>query len=152
MIHLLLNMYLLYLLGQMLEPGIGRVRFGLVYLAALLGGSAGALLIQPDGLHGGASGAVFGLMGAIFVAYRQRGVNPLTTGIGATLLLNLFLTFTIPGISIGGHIGGVVAGAVCALIVLAPAHKGYPRWAVYGTPVVVSLLSIGLCVIAVGNA
>ena len=152
LIHLALNMYLLYLLGQMLEPGIGRVRFGLIYMASLIGGSAGALLLQPDGLHGGASGAVFGLMGAMFVGYRQRGVNPLTTGIGTTLLLNLFLTFTIPGISIGGHIGGVVAGALCATIVLAPSHRGYPRWLAYATPVLVMAVAFLLCVYAVDTA
>ena len=109
-IHLAFNMYLLYMLGQMLEPAIGRIRFGLVYIASLLGGSAGAMLIQPDGLHGGASGAVFGLMAAGFVGYMLRGVNPLTTGIGTTLLLNVVITFSIPGISRGGHIGGAVAG------------------------------------------
>ena len=117
-IHLAFNMYLLYMLGQMLEPAIGRIRFALVYLAALLGGSAGAMLVQPNGLHGGASGAVFGLMAAAFVGYMLRGVNPLTTGIGTTLLLNVVITFSIPGISKGGHIGGAVAGAICGLVVL----------------------------------
>ena len=145
-------MYLLYLLGQMLEPGIGRVRFGLIYLASLIGGSAGALLLQPDGLHGGASGAVFGLMGAAFVGYRQRGVNPFTTGIGTTLLLNLVLTFTIPGISIGGHLGGVVAGALCATVVLAPSQRGYPRWLAYATPLVVTAAGVLACVYAVQTA
>ena len=62
-IHLAFNMLLLFQLGQLLEPAIGRIRFGLLYFAALLGGSAGALLLQPNALHGGASGAVFGLMG-----------------------------------------------------------------------------------------
>jgi membrane associated rhomboid family serine protease len=151
-IHLLFNMYLLYLLGQMLEPGIGRIRFGLVYLAALVGGSAGALLLQPDGLHGGASGAVFGLMAAAFIGYRQRGVNPFTTGIGATLLLNLFLTFTIPGISIGGHLGGMIAGGLCAFVVLAPASRGYPTWAAYAVPLAITLAGVVACVYAVNTA
>ena len=79
-IHLAFNMLLLFQLGQLLEPAIGRVRFGLLYFAALLGGSAGALLLQPNALHGGASGAVFGLMGAAFVGMRNRGVNPFSTG------------------------------------------------------------------------
>ena len=75
-IHLAFNMLLLFQLGQLLEPAIGRIRFGLLYFAALLGGSAGALLVQPNAFHGGASGAVFGLMGAAFVGMRNRGVNP----------------------------------------------------------------------------
>lgn len=148
-IHLAFNMYLLYMLGQMLEPAVGRIRFTLIYFAALLGGSAGAMLLQPNALHGGASGAVFGLMGAAFVGYRMRGVNPFHTGIGTLLLLNLFITFAIPGISIGGHLGGVVAGAICAAVVLAPGHKGYPLWASYATPVIVMLVSVVLAVYAV---
>jgi membrane associated rhomboid family serine protease len=148
-IHLGFNMYLLYMLGQMLEPAVGRVRFVLVYFAALLGGSAGAMLLQPNALHGGASGAVFGLMGAAFVGYRMRGVNPFHTGIGTLLLLNLFITFVIPGISIGGHLGGVVAGAICGAVVLAPGHKGYPVWASHATPIVVMVVSVGLAVYAV---
>ncbi len=151
-IHLLFNMYLLYLLGQMLEPGLGRVRFALLYFAALLGGSAGAMLLQPDGFHGGASGAVFGLMGAAFVGYRLRGINPFSTGIGTTLLLNLVITFTIPGISIGGHLGGVVAGAICAVVVLAPVRGRYPAWASYALPVLVMAVSMAATVYAVGTA
>jgi membrane associated rhomboid family serine protease len=150
-IHLAFNMYLLYMLGQMLEPAIGRVRFGLVYIASLLGGSAGAMLVQPDGLHGGASGAVFGLMTAAFVGYMLRGVNPLTTGIGTTLLLNVVITFSIPGISKGGHIGGAVAGALCGLVVLAPGHKRYPEWMSYAVPAIVGVVSVIATVYAIQN-
>lgn len=148
-IHVAFNMYLLYMLGQLLEPAVGRVRFALVYFASLLGGSAGAMILQPGGFHGGASGAVFGLMGAAFVGFRLRGVNPFQTGIGTLLLLNLFITFAIPGISIGGHLGGVVAGAICAAVVLAPGHKGYPEWASYALPVVIMAVSVVATVIAV---
>ncbi len=150
-IHIAFNMYLLYMLGQLIEPAIGRVRFALVYVASLVGGSAGAMLLQPGGFHGGASGAVFGLMGAAFVGFRLRGVNPFQTGIGTLLLLNLFITFAIPGISIGGHLGGVVAGAICAVVVLAPGHKGYPEWASYALPVAVMVLSVVLTVFAVSG-
>ena len=150
-IHLAFNMYLLFMLGQMLEPAIGRIRFALIYIASLLGGSAGAMLIQPNGFHGGSSGAVFGLMAAGFVGYMLRGVNPLTTGIGTTLLLNVVITFSIPGISRGGHIGGAVAGALCGLVVLAPGYKRYPEWMSYAVPVVVSLISLGITVYAIQN-
>lgn len=150
-IHVGFNMYLLYMLGQMLEPGIGRVKFALVYFASLFGGSAGAMLLQPGGFHGGASGAVFGLMGAAFVGYRLRGINPFATGIGTLLLLNLFITFAIPGISIGGHLGGVVAGAICAAVVLAPVRGRYPEWASYALPVVVMVVSVALTAFAVSG-
>ena len=84
-------------------------------------------LLQPTEFHGGASGAVFGLMGAAFIGLRHRGVNPMTTGLGTTLLLNLLITFTIPGISIGGHLGGIIGGAAAGWVVLAPDYKGMPR-------------------------
>ncbi len=118
LIHLGFNMYLLFQLGGMLESAIGRLRFALVYVACIAGGSAGAMLLQPLGLHGGASGAVFGLMGLAAVAYQQRGINPMRTQIGSLLLMNLAITFIVPGISIGGHLGGAITGGLCALVVL----------------------------------
>jgi membrane associated rhomboid family serine protease len=141
-IHLAFNMLLLFQLGQLLEPAIGRIRFALLYFAALLGGSAGALLLQPNEFHGGASGAVFGLMGAAFVGLRHRGVNPLTTGLGTVLIINLLLTFTISNISIGGHIGGLVGGAAAGWVVLAPDYKRVPHWATYAAPLAVIALSV----------
>jgi membrane associated rhomboid family serine protease len=151
-IHLAFNMLLLFQLGQLLEPAIGRVRFALLYFASLLGGSAGALLLQPNEFHGGASGAVFGLMGAAFVGLRHRGVNPLTTGIGTTLLLNLLITFTIPGISIGGHLGGIIGGAVAGWVVLAPNYKGMPRWATYAAPVAVMVIAVIISVVVTNSS
>ena len=144
-LHLLLNMALLYQLGQLIEPAVGRVRFGLMYFAALLGGSAGALLMQPNELHGGASGAVFGLMAAAAIGLYQRGINPFSTGIGPLLLINLMFTLFIPGISIGGHIGGIVGGGLCALVVMAPPRR-FPVWATYAVPVVVMIAAIGISV------
>ena len=149
LIHLGFNMLLLFQLGQLLEPAVGRMRFALVYLAALLGGSAGALLLQPNEFHGGASGAVFGLMGAAAIGLRQRGISPFSTGIGTTLLLNLLITFTIPGISIGGHLGGIVAGGLAGWIVLAPNWKGVPRWATYAAPIGVAVLAVAVAWFAV---
>ena len=115
-LHIGFNMWILYQLGQQLEPTLGRVRFGLLYLASLLGGSVGALLVSPDALTAGASGAVFGLMGAIAVSLRSRGINILQTSIGSLLVMNLVLTFAISGISIGGHLGGLAAGALGGLL------------------------------------
>ena len=143
LLHLAMNMLLLYQLGQMLEPALGRLRFGLLYFASLLGGSLGALVIQGNagGLHGGASGAVFGLMAAAAVGLQRRGVNVFQTGIGATLVINLLLTFTIPGISVGGHLGGAAAGAICGAVMLAPARRGAPEWMTYVVPIVVAVVS-----------
>jgi membrane associated rhomboid family serine protease len=116
MLHLLFNMFALYVLGSMLEPAIGRLKFGVIYFVSLLAGSFGALLLEADAATAGASGAVFGLMGAAVVVMRDRGINPLESGIGLWLGLNLLITLAIPGISIGGHLGGLVGGLLVALI------------------------------------
>lgn len=116
LLHVGFNMYILYQLGQQLEVSLGKVRFALLYLTALLGGSFGALLISPNALTAGASGAVFGLMGALAMQLRSRGINVLQTSIGSLLIMNLVLTFAIRGISIGGHLGGLVAGAVAGFL------------------------------------
>jgi membrane associated rhomboid family serine protease len=116
LMHLLFNMLALYILGSMVEPAIGHVRFAIVYFVSLLAGSFGALMFEPVALTAGASGAVFGLMGAAVVIMRNRGINPWASGIGLWLGLNLLITFTIPGISIGGHLGGLVGGAIAALV------------------------------------
>ena len=115
--HLALNMFMLYLLGSELEPSLGRLRFGIVYFVALLGGSFGALLLEPSALTAGASGAVFGLMGGAVVLMRKRGINPFETGLGLLLVLNILLSFR-PGISLGGHFGGLAAGALATLVIL----------------------------------
>jgi len=116
LIHLLFNMFALYILGGMLEPALGRLKFGVIYFVSLLAGSFGALLFEADAATAGASGAVFGLMGAAVVVMRDRGINPMESGIGLWLGLNMLITFAIPGISIGGHLGGLVGGLLVALI------------------------------------
>lgn len=118
LLHLGFNMYLLWMLGGMLEPALGRVRFLLVAYTALVGGSLGVLLLQPNALTVGASGVVFGLMGAAFLSMRKRGVDPMQSGIGGLILLNLLITFVVPGISIGGHLGGLAGGAVAGALLL----------------------------------
>jgi len=148
LIHIAFNMILLFQLGQLLEPSIGRVKFGLIYLAALLGGSAGGLLLEPDGLHGGASGAVFGLLGAAAVMLLQRGINPLTTSIGSVIMLNLLITFSLRDqISVGGHLGGLAAGAAAGWFVSAPRHHRIPTWLSYAAPVAVAIAAVVLAVV-----
>ena len=108
--HLLLNMFALYILGSLLEPGIGTARFLGVYVVSMLGGSFGALLLDPTEVTVGASGGIFGLMAATFIVARGRGMDELASQIGLFVVINLVFTFSIPGISIGGHLGGLLAG------------------------------------------
>lgn len=147
-IHVAFNMFLLFQLGQMLEPSLGRIRFGLLYFAGLLGGSAGVLLLPNNSVTAGASGAVFGLIGAAFVGMRNRGINPFSTGIGTLLVLNLLITFSISSISIGGHLGGLVAGAAAGWVVLSPPWKGVPKWATYAAPAAVMVLALAVSYVA----
>jgi membrane associated rhomboid family serine protease len=116
-IHLLFNMVGVFFLGQLLEPALGSVRFAALYFASLLAGSFGALLLSNDSVTVGASGAVFGLLGAAFVIMRQRGMDPMQTFIGPILILNIIITFAFPGISIGGHLGGLAGGMLCAVLI-----------------------------------
>jgi membrane associated rhomboid family serine protease len=113
-IHLAMNMLAVWWLGGLLEDAIGSLRYGLLYVVSGLAGSAGALLITPNGLTAGASGAVFGILGAALVLERQRTF--VFGGAAITLLVvNLAFTFAIPGISIGGHLGGLAGGALAML-------------------------------------
>ena len=118
-IHIAFNMYILYWLGTMLEPVLGHVRFTALYFASLLAGSFGALAADPRALTVGASGAVFGLMAGAFVFQRARGIDPWRSGLGPIILLNLALPFifTNLNISIGGHIGGLIGGAIAAIAI-----------------------------------
>ena len=139
--HIGMNMFLLYQLGTLLERELGRVRFGLAYFASLLAGSTGALIASPWALSGGASGAVFGLMGLAAVGMRQGGINPPQTGLGITLLINLVITVTIPGISIGGHIGGLLGGAACGLVLIPPRGRTFAPWVGYVAPIAVGVVA-----------
>ena len=128
-IHLGFNMYLLWLLGSALEAYVGAMRMLAIYVAAVLWGSVGALLLSPDALTLGASGGVFGLMAAIYLLERQRGIALLGTTVGPLLLINLVITFVLPGISVGGHIGGILGGAAAGFILsgFGRGHLAYGR-------------------------
>ena len=113
------NMLLLFFLGRILEPGIGTPRFVALYFVSLLAGSFGALLATPDSLTLGASGAVFGVLAATFVIARGRGVDALASSVGILILINLAFSLGVRGISLGAHLGGLAAGFLCALLVIA---------------------------------
>ncbi len=117
--HLGFNMFALWVIGRILEPGIGTARFVALYFASLFAGSFGAVLLSPDELTIGASGAVFGIFAALFLIARGRGLNEIASQLGLLLAFNLIFTFAVPRISIGGHLGGLAGGAICALVLIA---------------------------------
>jgi membrane associated rhomboid family serine protease len=146
-LHLLFNMYALYILGQLLEPAVGRVRFLLIYFSALIAGSVGALILDPNAYTAGASGAVFGLMSAALVVMRNRGISAMESGLGIWLFLNLAITFTVSGISIGGHIGGLIGGAASSwVLVELPEMVRVPRWTVEVVALLMAAVTFGVAV------
>ena len=129
LLHLGMNMLLLWLLGKQLEAVLGRARFAALYLACLVAGSFGALWVSPTVGTVGASGAVFGLMGAAVVAQRRSGIDVWRNGIGGLVLINLLFTFAVPGIAVGAHIGGLVAGVAVGAAVFALDRVVASPWA-----------------------
>jgi membrane associated rhomboid family serine protease len=117
--HLAINMFVLYILGRMLEPAIGTGRFVAIYVISILGGALGVAVLDPHEITVGASGGIFGLMAAAFLIARQRGLDELASQIGFLVVLNLVITFSVPNISIGGHVGGLAAGGLAALALAA---------------------------------
>jgi membrane associated rhomboid family serine protease len=148
-LHLLMNMFMLWLLAKELEPALGHLRFGLVYGVSLLGGSLGVFVLQPDSAAVGASGAIFGLLGALVVLQLRARQNPWNTGVAGLLAINLVITFAVPGISIGGHLGGLLAGALAGLIVT-PGQG--PRTTVGVRDGLLVLTGIGVAALAVAAA
>ncbi|MGH2851761.1 MAG: rhomboid family intramembrane serine protease [Solirubrobacteraceae bacterium] len=114
-IHILSNMYVLYWVGRLLEPAIGRRRFMAIYFTGLLAGSLGVFVISPHSPTAGASGAIFGLLGAAFAEAQRRGVDQVRNQLVILIVLNLVLTVSLPGISIGAHLGGLVGGGLTTL-------------------------------------
>lgn len=117
LLHIGLNLYVLWLLGPYLEQLFGRARYLAVYLLSALGGSVAYLLLVPSGGFTylvGASGAVFGLFGVLVIT--QKRLNRNMGQIGAVLAFNLVLGFVIAGIAWQAHLGGLAVGLVCALV------------------------------------
>jgi membrane associated rhomboid family serine protease len=147
-IHLLFNMLMLWWFGSALETLLGRVRYLGIVLVSILGGAAGALLAtQAHELTVGASGAVFGILGAGLVLERRQ-IMVFGGGAFAVVALNLALSFLIPGISIGGHLGGLAAGAAATLALsrFGRGHAAYGRLGLVGA---VGLLAVAVLSIAV---
>jgi membrane associated rhomboid family serine protease len=150
LLHILFNMVFLWFMGQTLEPAIGRLNFVVVYFVSLLAGSFGALLFQPDVGTVGASGACFGILGALIVVAYYRGISIWQSGLGITLLINIVFSLSVAGISIGGHLGGVVGGAICGwLIVQLGERRRQPAGAIAGC-LLVAVISV-IAAIAVSS-
>jgi membrane associated rhomboid family serine protease len=114
LLHLGMNMLVLWFIGPALEEYFGHWRYLLVYVVSGLAGSAGALIWSPNALTVGASGAIFGIMGAAVVLEARR-IWVFGGQAMGLVVINLAISFVIPGVSRGGHIGGLIGGALCAL-------------------------------------
>ncbi|WP_309070450.1 rhomboid family intramembrane serine protease [Arthrobacter sp.] len=116
LLHIGFNMYALWIMGQALEPLLGRARFLALYLIAAFGGSV-AVLLLTNPLQGvvGASGAVFGLFGAMLIVQRRRGGD--VRQLVVLIAINTVLGFVVPGISWQAHLGGLLAGGAAAAII-----------------------------------
>jgi membrane associated rhomboid family serine protease len=122
-LHLLLNMYALWILGRDVERVLGPLRFTALYLLAGLGGNVAAYLFAPPVVPtAGASTAVFGVMAAVFVILRRQKLS--VAPILPVILINVIFTFTVANISVAGHLGGLAVGAiVAAIMAYAPANR-----------------------------
>ena len=125
--HIGFNMLLLYFMGRLLEPAIGWLRFTVLYFVCLIAGSFVALWFSPDTVSAGASGAIFGVLGATFIIARGRGMEAIAGQIGFLIIFNLVFTFAESGISVGAHVGGLVAGVLCGLLIVAGEQGRYGR-------------------------
>lgn len=149
--HILVNMFSLYFVGMALEPGVGRMNLAVIYGASLLAGSFGALLFTPDSPTIGASGAIFGIFGALIVVARARGISIWQSGLGFVLLLNLILSVSVAGISLGGHLGGLVGGVICGwLVVEVGERRRRPKLALAGC-VLVGIISVVAAIAVAGS-
>ena len=121
-IHLAFNMYVLYLYGQIAERMYGHVEFAVIYLLCAAGGSVLTILVDPAQFAAGASGAIFGIIGLLFVVSRRHHAvlgaqaRMMVGGIGSYLVFLLIFTFLVPGISWTGHLGGLLVGAVLGFL------------------------------------
>jgi membrane associated rhomboid family serine protease len=142
LLHILFNMVFLYMMGKILEPGIGKLNFTIVYFVSLLAGSFGALMFTPDSPTIGASTACFGILGALIVVARARGISIWQSGLGLTLVINIVFSLSIAGISIGGHLGGLLAGLIMGWVIVELGERRQMSGAVLASAVVLSVLSV----------
>jgi membrane associated rhomboid family serine protease len=152
LLHILFNMFFLWIVGPQLETAIGSVNFAVVYFVSLLAGSFGALLFQPHVPTLGASGALFGLLGALMVVAYDRGISIWRSGLGPILVINLVFSLAVRNISIGGHLGGFVGGVIAGwLVVQLSQRRRLPAAAMAGCAVVAVASVAGALAVAGGT-
>jgi len=115
-LHIGFNMVFIWMIGRSLEQAIGSARFVVAYLASLVCGSLGVLLLEPHAVAVGASGAAFGLLGVLMVEARRRGISLWSTGLLQLALFNFVFTFFVPGIAIGAHVFGFAGGVLVGVV------------------------------------
>jgi membrane associated rhomboid family serine protease len=147
LIHIAFNMYFLWFVGSVVEQALGRGRFVMLYVVSALAGSAGALVWTPNAPTVGASGALFGLLGAALILERQRNYVLGGSAMGL-ILINLVLSFVISGISIGGHVGGLIGGILCTLV-FSKFGRGHAAYSRIGLWSLAGVLGIGVLSVAV---
>jgi membrane associated rhomboid family serine protease len=151
LLHILFNMIFLWFMGRMLEPAIGKLNFVVVYFVALLAGSFGALLFEPQAGTVGASGACFGILGALMVIAHYRGISIWQSGLGITLLINIVFSLSVAGISIGGHLGGVAGGAICGWVIVQLGERRRQPALAIAACVVVAVVSVIAAIAVAGG-
>ncbi len=145
LVHVAVNMLSLYMVGRPLETVLGRGRFLVVYLLSLVGGSAGVMLLAaPVSAAVGASGAIFGLLGALAVTFRRLRAN--LGQLAGVLAVNLFITFSVQGISWQAHVGGLVVGAIAGAVMVYPPVVTRKTWQVAGSAGLAVLLALVIVV------
>jgi membrane associated rhomboid family serine protease len=149
-IHIAFNMFVLYQVGTFLEPATGHARLALLYVVSVLGGAAGALILDPHVYTGGASGGVFGLAAAATLALSRQGVRFSQTTWGPLIVINFVFGFFIGGVSIGGHLGGLAAGALATESMLQARRLRQP-WLGYVGVIAVGALAISVALWAAGR-
>jgi membrane associated rhomboid family serine protease len=117
-IHIAVNMLSLWFVGRVLEPAIGKLNFIAVYFTSLLIGSLGVMLVTPAEPSLGASGAIFGIFGALIVFAQARRIPLWRSGLLPVLIFNLIFTLAVPGVSIGAHAGGLIGGLITGWVVV----------------------------------
>ncbi|MBB5871138.1 membrane associated rhomboid family serine protease [Allocatelliglobosispora scoriae] len=144
LLHVAMNMWALWAIGRVIEQALGPVRFLALYLLAGMGGSVAAYFVtSPWTSTAGASGAIFGLFAALFILLKRVGRD--TSSLLPVIIINVVVTFVVPGISIAGHIGGLITGAIVGFgLAYAPKEGRNVRQALVigGTFVVLSLLVV----------
>jgi membrane associated rhomboid family serine protease len=147
LLHLGFNMVALWFIGAPVENYLGRARFIGLYFVGGLAGSAGALLQSPHGVTVGASGAIFAILGSMLILEWQM-TGRLAGNAMTWIVINLVFSFTVPGISWGGHVGGLIGG-ILATLSFARWGRGHVAYGRLGLGGVLGLAAIAVASVAI---